>query len=198
MSYTDRFNVTSDAFSGYDRLRVDPGQTSFWEGREFRAFYEFSIPLAGHVLLKLETPIDFIVQDINFEVDTGGLRADLILGATDVGPWTPLAVVPTNVMSDPNRRFPYYVGQITTFTGAAGAFTGGTIVDTVRVRSSSQSVAAQNVSQAQDSPRGRPPGSYFIDLTSLDGVNDTTRGIFAIRWEERAKHPSWRAFDGVD
>lgn len=42
MAYTPLFNVTSDLGSGFDRIRVDVGQTGFFEGREFRSYFEFS------------------------------------------------------------------------------------------------------------------------------------------------------------
>lgn len=43
MGYGRDFNSTSDPFSGFDRIRVDEAQTSFFEGREFRVFEEFTL-----------------------------------------------------------------------------------------------------------------------------------------------------------
>lgn len=42
MAYTNLFNATTDLGCGFDRVRVDVGQTGFFEGREFRSYFEFS------------------------------------------------------------------------------------------------------------------------------------------------------------
>lgn len=196
MSYAKDLNITSDYRSGFDRIRVDQSQTSFFEGREFRSFHEFNIAPAGApILFRLVTPINFIVMEVNFDVDVGGLFAEFITGMIDVGPWTPLTVIGANLgAGSTDRRFPYYVGQITTDTGANTAATGGTVVDKKRVRAASQTVSAISVSGSQDSPRLRPAGSYYIRLSVLSGSNDGAQGIFSIRWEERAKHPEWKSY----
>lgn len=200
MGYQSQLNCTSQQFSGFDRVRTDNAQTSFFEGREFRSFYELNMPFGGgDVTFKLVTPIDFIVEDIELEMDLNGVRADLITGAVDAGPWTALSVIPANTMSAPNRRFPYYNGQITCFTGGSTAFSGGTVIDTLRVRAASQNVSAQNVNASADTARGRPPGSYFIRFAVLDGITSgNSRGVFSIRWEERPiSVAGWNVNDGV-
>ncbi len=51
--------LTSSAES-FRRVRVDPAQTGFFEGREFCSFYEFSIASGNSVVLKFSCPVDLI------------------------------------------------------------------------------------------------------------------------------------------
>jgi len=46
---------------GYARLRVDVAQTSFFEGREFRSFYEFNIPSGQSTTVRVVSPINFVL-----------------------------------------------------------------------------------------------------------------------------------------
>lgn len=190
MPYSQILNVTSDLGSGYDRLRVDVGQTGFFEGRSFRTYFEFSAS-AGTALavgatrnFRFVAPVDFILQSQILEVDAGGMRVQAFINGVDGGGWTSVPVIAKN--RSPQRRvFPtgYYVGQITIDTG--GTFTGGTQVDVLRARSSSQTVAAVNVGAIQDAERFLPAGTYYIRIQPLSGVNDASQGVYSISWEER-------------
>lgn len=192
MPYTHLLNVTSDLGSGFDRIRVDVGQTGFFEGREFRSYFEFSsdvvpstaIAVGGTRTFKFTSPVDFVLQSQIVEVDKGGVRVRAFINATDGGGWTSVPVIAKN-RSPKRRQFNtgYYVGQATVSTG--GTFTGGTEVDVLRARTASQTVAAANVGSAQDDERYLPAGSYFIIVQPLAGVNDTSEGIYSISWEER-------------
>jgi hypothetical protein len=120
MAYSQLINVTSDLGSGFDRVRVDPGQTGFFEGREFRSYFEFSTE-AGTALavgatrdFKFISPVDFILQSQVIELDAGGVRIQAFINATDGGGWSTVQIVAKN--RSPTRRvFPsgYYVGQAT-------------------------------------------------------------------------------------
>lgn len=192
MSYSVMNNMTSDLGSGFDRARVDVGQTGFFEGREFRSYFEFStdvspstaILVGGSRFFKFTSPVDFVLQSQIVEVDKGGVRVRAFINATDGGGWTAVPVIAKN--RSPNRRqfnTGYYVGQATFSTG--GTFTGGTEVDVLRARTASQTVAAANVGAAQDDERYLPAGSYYIIIQPLAGVNDTSEGTYSISWEER-------------
>ena len=190
MPYSQLLNVTSDLGSGFDRVRVDPGQTGFFEGREFRAYFEFSAEAGTSLAVgatrnfRFFSPVDFVLQEQTLEIDAGGVRLQAFINATDTGGWSPVTVVEKN-RSPARRQFPsgYYVGQATMDTG--GTFTGGTQVDVIRLRGSSQTVTASNVEASQDSVRYLPAGTYFLRLQPLTGVNDASQGIYSISWEER-------------
>lgn len=190
MPYAQLMNVTSDLGSGFDRQRVDVGQTGFFEGREFRSYFEFSADAGTSLAVgatrsfRFVSPVDFILQSQTIEVDKGGVRIRAFINATDNGSWTTVPVISKN-RSPAHRVFPsgYYVGQATFFTG--GSFTGGTEVDVLRSRTASQTVASSNVNASQDATRYLPAGTYFLIMQPLSGVNDTSEGIYSLSWEER-------------
>lgn len=164
------------------RLRVDPGQTGFFAGRMFRAYYEFSIPNVGPpVYFKFSSPVDFILWSQHLEIDTGGVKLQAFTGATPSGTFTALPAIGVNRMVE--RPQPYYTSVAGLSIG--GTFTDGTEVDLLRVRAASQLVSATNVDGGQDSERGLPAGDYWIKITPLVGINDTSNGIYRIIWEER-------------
>lgn len=190
MAYTALMNVTSDLGSGFDRQRVDVGQTGFFEGREFRSYFEFSadagtsLAVGATRYFRFTCPVDFILQGQTVEVDKGGVRLRAFINATGSGVWTTVPIVAKN-RSPARRQFKtgYYVGQATFDTG--GSFTGGTEVDVLRARTASQTVAAANVGASQDDVRYLPAGTYYLIMQPLVGVNDTSEGIYSLSWEER-------------
>lgn len=190
MPYSQLMNVTSDLGSGFDRQRVDVGQTGFFEGREFRSYFEFSIDAGTSLAVgatrnfRFSSPVDFILQSQIIEVDKGGVRIRAFTGATDGGGWSAVPIIAKN-RSPERRQFPigYYVGQATFSTG--GTFSGGTEVDVLRARTASQSVSASNVGAVQDAARYLPAGTYFLIMQPLAGVNDASEGTYSLSWEER-------------
>ena len=165
------------------RLQVDEGQTGFFERRMFRAYAELNIPAAGPaVSFRFVSPINFILWEQSLTLDQGAMRAEVFIGATPSGTWTPIAPIGQNRMSE----FPLYNPQVSIETG--GSFTGGTAVDLIRVRTAAVNNQATNVGQSAASERGLPAGTYFIRIGPLTGglpVNDAGQGIYSIRWEER-------------
>lgn len=190
MPYSQLMNVTSDLGSGFDRQRVDVGQTGFFEGREFRSYFEFSVDAGTSLAVgatryfRFSSPVDFILQSQIIEVDKGGVRIRAFTGATDGGGWSDVPIIAKN-RSPERRQFPsgYYVGQATFSTG--GTFSGGTEVDVLRARTASQSVSASNVGAVQDAARYLPAGTYFLIMQPLAGVNDASEGTYSLSWEER-------------
>lgn len=166
------------------RLRVDPGQTGFFAGRMFRAFFEGVIPVAGpSVQFRFTSPIDFILWAQQLELTQGALQLDVYIGATPSGTWTPITPIGVNRMSE--RPQPFYAPAVTIETG--GNFSGGTRVDMMRIRTSSANNSANNVGGAF-TERGLPAGTYYGRLATLTGgltVNDAAQYIYQLVWEER-------------
>ena len=166
------------------RLRVDPGQTGFFDGRMFRAFIEAVIPKLGPMLqARLTSPVDFILWSQVLTLTQGALRCEVFTGATPSGSWTSVPVIGVNRMSE--RPAPLYTPLITIEKG--GDFTGGTAVDLLMIRAAGTNGQASNVGVSQ-SERGLPAGTYYIRFSTLAGgliVNDDAQMIYAIEWEER-------------
>lgn len=165
---------------GYRRVRVDSGQTGFFEGREFRTFREFSIPTGQSLFIKFVSPIDFILFEQSLTLDAGSVRFTALTGSTEATPFnTPLPVVGKNRMA--LRPLPYYVPVILVTTG--GTVTGGTIVEVFRVVAANATAQQQTVGGAAQTERGLPAGTYYLRIENIG--NATATGVYSLFWEER-------------
>jgi len=166
------------------RLRVDPGQTGFFEGHMFRAFFNGVIPVAGPtVQFRFTSPINFILWAQTLELTQGALQLEVYTGATSSGSWTTVPVIGLNRMTE--VPLPTYASQITIETG--GNFTGGTRVDLMQVRTAAQNNTASNVG-TEFSERGLPAAIFHGRLSTLAGgltVNDAAQYTYRLQWEER-------------
>ena len=170
--------LMTDGDGDYARLRVDVGPTGFFAGREFRTFYEFTIPSGQSRVIKVVTPVDTIVQTFGAELDLAELRVELVVGGTEGGTFaTALPVLPANGMSTASG----YAAQVTMHVG--GTHTGGTVYDLLKLYSGANANKAVASSATEALPQGFPAGTYHIRLINTDGA--TATGIFRARWEER-------------
>lgn len=177
---------TSDS-EGFRRLRVDTGQTGLFEGREFRSFFEFNIPAGNVQVLKVVSPIDFMLFEQTLAVDSGSIRFQALVGATEVATFnTALPIIGKNRMLQ--RKSPYYEPVITITTHAApvllgSGVTGGTVVENSRVVAANATAQQQTVSGGAQSERGLPPGTYYLRLHNFGSGAAT--GVYSLFWEER-------------
>jgi len=178
--------LLTDRAGPSQRLRVDPGQTGFFAGRMFRTYTEQVIPVAGPpVQFRFVAPIDFVLWSQILTLLQGGVRLQIYTGATPSGVWTELPIIGVNRMSE--RPQPFYVSQCTVATG--GDFTGGTEVDRMLVRASSNlgNQGSQNVG-GETTERGLPAGTYYGRISTLTGgiaVVDAAQLQYSLFWEER-------------
>ena len=188
MSYQTELHVTSDRLCGFERLRVDPAQTGFFEGREFRTFKELNIAPSDTYVVKVVVPLNIILMVLGANIDSGSLRIGSYVGGTGGGVFgETLPVLPANNMSlGTNRRKSYndtgYVAQ--TVVTAGGTHTGGIELDVIRVKTSGNSNQSESVGADADGSRGIAANTYYFRLSSLD-INDPVTGVFFARWEER-------------
>lgn len=164
----------------YRRVKVDPGQTSFHEGREFRTFYEFSISAGTSVYIQANVAIDTILYDVSCVVDAGSIRISTYAGSTGTGTYaTPLPVLPKNTMT--LRSTPFYTAQNTLFTGGTGV-TGGTVIDKVRVVAANATAQQSSVGSKQFDQRGIGVATYYWRLENFG--SGTATGMFSGWWAE--------------
>lgn len=165
------------------RLRVDDGQTGFFERRMFRTYYELNLPTAGPARqFRFTSPVNFILWEQSVELDQGAIRWEVFTGASSTGVWTALPIIGQNRMTE----VALYNPVCTVDTG--GDFTGGTAVDLLRIRTAAVNNQATNVGNTTASERGLPAGTYHIRVSILTGglpVNDAAQGVATLRWEER-------------
>lgn len=166
---------------GYRRLRVDIGQTAFFEGREFRSFRDLSIPSNSVYTAKITVPVNTILFSLNLTVDSGTLQLDTIAGTvTEVTPFTEqFPIIGKNLMS--TIRQPPYIRQNNIMGG--GSITGGTIIDTTRLVAATATSQQSTVGGQIADERGIAPGTYYWRFRNLG--NSTVTGTFHCFWEER-------------
>lgn len=176
--------LTDGGYGESARLRVDTGQTGFFAGRMFRSFIKAVVPVAGPALsFRIISPVDFILWSNELTLTQGAVDMDLYVGATPSGTWTTAPIIGVNRML--SRPQPYYTPTVAVEYG--GAFTGGTLVDPVPVRTAAGNQNADNISSAS-LERGLPPGTYYGRISTMSGglqVNDDAHLTYKPLWEER-------------
>lgn len=160
------------------RLRVDVGQTGFWEGREFRLNEPIDTSSSTFVI-KVVSPIDFVLQLQRLVSETGKIemRAYRSSDGVEGGTFSASAYYSNNnQMSD----VPPYVGQVQVLTG--GTFT-PTDIDSqkemIAAKAATATAQVQSVGGTSAKERGLPSETYYLVFTG-GGV-----GIYDLILEER-------------
>lgn len=172
-------DMCTDGGTGdFRRLRVDVGQTSFFAGREFRTFKEFTVPNGGAPeVIKFTNNVNTIVQDLAIEIFAGAMRIEIVTGGTYTpGVNTSLPVFKTNAMTTASN----YTAQNTLVFG--GVLTGGTVVDVFRLDANKNQVLPP-LFDSYDKPIGFAPGTYYFRFSETNSA--AVPVLFKTRWEER-------------
>jgi hypothetical protein len=170
--------LMTDADGDNARIRVDVGQTGFFDGREFRTFRRIAIANGGTLVVKAVVPVDVILFDLRLEMVDGWADVETRIGGTEGGTFSEtLPIIPRNSMSVAPAYSP--VVAIT----AGGTHTGGTVLDAFAGRAASATAQIASVGNGLTDERGIPAGTYYFVLTNPgSGPN---AGIFRAWWEER-------------
>ena len=183
-------HYTSDMHSGFERLRVDVAQTSFFEGREFRTFKELNIAASTTYVIRAVVPINIVLFGLEADIDAGFLRIGTYVGGTPGGSFSEvLPIFGANNMSAGNDHRATYNGNDTVYVPvvgltAGGTHTGGVELDVVRVKAASITVQAASVGNRESDERGVAANTYYFRLLNLSAT-DAITGTFKARWEER-------------
>lgn len=184
--YSRELPKTSDRLGNFDRVKVDPAQTSFFEGREFLFAHEFSILTATSLVIKIVTLRAVIVQNFDLSIDDGTLRFTRRTGGVEGGSFsTIIAPQAVNAMAGPSDRRLYEGVPFTTNTvvTAGGTLTGGSVFDTIRLKTSNATAQASSVGKTDTDQIGVPAGTRYYVLENLG--TGTVTGVLRVRWEER-------------
>lgn len=144
---------------GTRRIRVDVGQTGFWENREFRL--NEPIPTTGKVI-RVTAPIDFLLQlqqimSVDGEVTMLAYRAE---DGAEGGTWSPSKYYARN---NQTSFAPAYVGQIAVDVG--GTFTPTDAMNYKEKLTAKAATATAQVSSVGTNAvkeRGLPSGTYYL------------------------------------
>ena len=167
-----------------ERLKVDVGQTGFWEGREFRVSYELSISSSVSRVLKFSSPVDFILQSQSLTCDEHGIlfQAYRALQGNEGGVFDGYVPIYKNNFQS---TAPGYTGQVAITTG--GTFTPidvNSSVETIRLRTANATAQAVTVGGAVSGERGLAAGDYYLVFSNLAG-SGTALGVYSLIFEER-------------
>lgn len=162
---------------GAKRVLTDSELSSFYDGRQFRTFWEFNIAAAAVAYMKVVVPVDSILRTQELDIDAGGLRFSTIAGVvTETTPFaTPLIAFRKNNMG----RSPVVASSILFSVG--GVITGGTTID-VKRRRSGQGAGRATVGGTIADIRGVAPATYYFKFENIDNVEAT--GVYSGFWEE--------------
>lgn len=162
------------------RLRVDVAQTGFFEGREFRSYYEVSVAAGASVYLRYTANREFILFEQSLTVDDGKIKVSVSTGGTPAGSFdTSIPVIGKNRMLE--RLQPYYEAVNT--IDAGGTVSGGTILEVFKVAAASATAQQSTVGGGVADERGLPAGVFYIRLENYGSGAAT--GIYNLWWEER-------------
>lgn len=174
------------------RLRVDEGQAEFYQGREFRSFYEFSttggtqIPAGQRVLFKAVLGAsNMLLEALELSIDDGQVRVSSHAGGVITGVFgVTLPIIPGNSMVGT----PAYVATAAFTATAAGAaaavnITASSVRDVVRVKTPAGGGASNSENSTIDSVRGLPAGATFYILVENIGAG-VVEGTLRLRWQE--------------
>lgn len=169
------------------RVRVDPGQTSFFTGKEFRTFKELNIPNGQKYIIRVTVPLNIIVHSFDIAIDQGQLRVTTMAGGTPSGGTFSevLPIIRKNEMTEVPQ--PAHVAQVVIDAippSATAAHAGGVQRDVQRlVAPNGQSVTVAVVG-GEDSERGIPGGTVFYQIFENLGANAVLGTVHA-HYEER-------------
>ena len=158
-----RDSLYTSATENFRRIRVDTAQTSFFQGRQFRSYYDFSLTASEIRYFRFTSLTDFVLFDQSVSVSGGSVRLSVWTGSTASGTWTTIPVIGKNRMSSIPQ--PPYVSGVTFQTG--GTFTGGTEVEAIRLVSATATAQQSTVGASSGDERGLPASVFYLSLIHI-------------------------------
>lgn len=172
------FDLLTDGGDGPNRrLRVDLAQTSFFAGREFRIFKEWTSATTVAYVVRIEVPVNTILHELGISLEEGSARIETVVGGTPGGAFSEaMTAFSTNTMTE--KPQPAYANQVVLTAG--GTHAGGTVLDVLRLKSAGNSNFASSVGANAGAERGVAAGTYYFRITLTGAI-----GVLKARWEER-------------
>lgn len=157
-------------------LLVQLQTMGFWQGRQFRAYREFSLGNNASVTLRFVATAPFLLTQQSLRLIGGDARAVIVVGATPTGTFAALPTV------NPKYRIGMEPVSTCSLSVLTGSLAGGTEREVLLCAAStggSTKTAYNETSLA--SVRGLPAATFYITITA--GANGCA-GIYAIEWED--------------
>lgn len=165
--------LMTDGDGTYARLRVDPGQTNFWSGKQFRTFQKFSIASGASVAVRATVGVNIVLYETSFSTENSSIEVQLKAGGTADGPWTAMPIIRKNTMT----TAPVITSQVA--IDYDGGHAGGVLIDLLRVTAGNKQASVSG----EATERGVGPGTYYYVITNTGNQSATV--VFSGWWEER-------------
>lgn len=177
--------------SKHSRVKTDNYDTGFHLGRQFRFNVEINKTSAQTQYFRFTSPVDFILQQMGLDLDSGAARYSAWASTTTSGTWAPVTVRNRNLMSVragyPSDSDVPYVNQITVDQNLStlATVTGGTETNVRRIRCPSGAGTLSSQSSVIKAS-ALPAGTYVIKIEPITGTanTDVVTGVFSAYWEE--------------
>lgn len=166
--------VTGTGNDPRPRMRVDQGDTAFYESRQFSVAHEFTLSAGTSVWLRFVVPLDIIVKRRKLTVLQGAVRSVVHTGGAISGSWEDKSPFRVNGMD--NR--PIYNRQVVVTVG--GTVAGGTEVSPPLVAETGNGQAVSVVATADE--YGLNANTYYVEMRN-SGTGQA-RGVYESVWEE--------------
>lgn len=166
----------------------------FFNGREFRSYYEFSvakgtqIPASQRVLFKFVLGANNVfLESLDLSVDDGTVRATSHLGGVITGAFvtTPTVIPANSATGTPAFTATSVITATAAGLAAAVNITGSSERDVIRIKTPSGGGASSSGTSPVDSIRGLPALATFHILVENTGAGNA-EGVIKLRWVERA------------
>tara|TARA_R110000782_G_scaffold126012_1_gene217629 strand:+ start:285 stop:836 length:552 start_codon:yes stop_codon:yes gene_type:complete len=171
--------IATSRIQEYARIPVDVGQTSFFEGREFR----FSRKINTPIVFKFIAPIEFILSYQSFGVVDGEFeffawRDDNIVEA---GTWSDAPIFSKNTsLTRKDFNGSFYAGQCSIQSGGTITVTDNNLyADYAHLKAATASGQKQSIASQSVQGRYLAAGTYYLQFTG------TADASYALEWEER-------------
>lgn len=169
--------VTGTGVDPRPRMRVDPGDTAFYESRQFTVSHEFSLAAGISTWLRFTVPVDIIVKHRKLVVLQGAVRSVVHSGGTWTGSWTGKSPFRVNAMASRSA----YIRQVVVAEGSAVTRTGSAEVSPPLIAETSNGQAVMATATADES--GLAPETYYLEIRNT-GQSGAARGYYESVWEE--------------
>lgn len=166
--------VTGTGDDPRPRMRVDPGDTAFYESRQFSVSHEFTLASGTSAWLSFSVPVDIIVKKRKLTMLQGSARACISTGGTSSAPWTEKS--PFRVNSMASR--PAYTRKVTVSQG--GNITGSTEQSPPLLAETGNGQAVSVYATADE--YGLAPAMYYLEIRNTG--TGQARGLYESVWEE--------------
>lgn len=169
------------------RLRVEPGEHSFFEKIQFRTFKEFDatagtqIAAGATYVIKAVVPVDVILLGLELTCDNGQGKVQTVVAGTAGGTFS--ETLPIFNQNNMALEGPLPIPTAQVALTAGGTHTGGVILDVFRIKVATASGQASSVDSAQGTQRGVGPNTYHIRVVNTG--SGALEGVLHANWEER-------------